>query len=363
MNEIRVETANPYIVYTRSGAIDAIPHLVGEAAQVALLYPKVLEFSARQIARKLTSKVLLIEVPDGEHAKNPEVLATCWGRLATASFTRSDIVIGFGGGATTDLAGCVAGTFLRGISWIAVPTTVLGMVDAAVGGKTGIDIPEGKNLVGVFHEPLGVICDFDFLRGLPAREIHSGLAEVVKCGFIADAKILDLLEHQLHDSLDTDSDVFAELVERAVGLKARVVADDLTERTSSGSDVGREQLNYGHTFGHAVEIAQHFQLRHGEAISIGMIYAAQLAAIELGLSQDAVDLHRQLLRSIGLPTMFSSTPFAELRTTMGRDKKTRGNTLRFVLLPKLGTTRIVTPSEQSLEAAYALVSASPFASA
>jgi 3-dehydroquinate synthase len=361
MNEIRIETANPYIVYTGSGAVETLPSLVGETPQVALLYPPVLEFAARQIAHKLSSRVLLLAVPDGEAAKSPEVLAACWGKLAANAFTRSDIVIGFGGGATTDLAGCVAGTFLRGIAWVAIPTTVLGMVDAAVGGKTGIDIPAGKNLVGVFHEPLGVICDFDFLRGLPAREVHSGLAEVVKCGFIADARILDLIENQLHDSLDTDSDVFAELVGRAVALKARVVADDLTERTSTGDDVGREQLNYGHTMGHAVEIAQHFQLRHGEAISIGMVYAAQLAAIELGLSQDAVDLHRQLLRSMGLPTMYSSTPFAELRTIMGRDKKARGNTLRFVLLPKVGTTRIVSPSEESLAASYAVVSASPFA--
>jgi 3-dehydroquinate synthase len=357
MNEIRVDTANPYIVYVGSGAIEAAPQLVGETAQVALLYPRVLEFAARQLSRKLSAQVLLIEVPEGENAKTPETLANCWSSLAGAAFTRSDMVIGLGGGATTDLAGCVAGTFLRGISWIAIPTTVLGMVDAAIGGKTGIDVPEGKNLVGVFHEPQGVICDFDYLRGLPEREIRSGLAEVAKCGFIADHTILRVIQDRRSEALDTDSAVFAELVRRAVALKAKVVADDLTERTSIDGDVGREQLNYGHTFGHAVETAEDFQWRHGEAISVGMVYAAQLAHIEVGLSKEALDLHKDVLASIGLPTSYSDAPFARLRTLMGRDKKSRGDILRFVLLPEIGHTRIVSPSEANLQIAYSIISA------
>ena len=186
-------------------------------------------------------------MPDAEAAKSVAVAERCWSILGNAGFTRSDGVVGLGGGATTDLAGFVAATWLRGVRVVMVPTTLLGMVDAAVGGKTGINTAEGKNLVGCFYEPVGVICDLDLLATLPTPHLVAGLAEVIKCGFIADPEILTMIESDPASAVRPDSLMLRELVERAVSVKARVVTADLRETTSTGAAVGRELLNYGHT--------------------------------------------------------------------------------------------------------------------
>jgi 3-dehydroquinate synthase len=235
---------------------------------------------AARITRALTEsgiEPVRIDLPDGEAAKTAQVAARCWSVLGAAGFTRSDAVIGLGGGSTTDLAGFVAATWLRGVRLVTVPTSLLAMVDAAVGGKTGINTPEGKNLVGAFYEPLGVLCDLDALRGLSLPELRSGMAEVVKCGFIADPEILTLVEDDPAVALDPDGPVIAELVRRAIQVKATVVSADLRESTSVGTNVGREALNYGHTLGHAIEQHEHYRWRHGEAISTGMVFVAELA--------------------------------------------------------------------------------------
>jgi 3-dehydroquinate synthase len=260
--------------------------------------------------------------------------------------------VAVGGGATTDLAGFVAATWLRGIRVVHVPTTLLAMVDAAVGGKTGINTPEGKNLVGAFHPPAGVLCDLATLETLPQHDFVAGLAEVVKCGFIADPVILDLVESDIEGVRTPRGQHVRELVERAVRVKADVVAEDLKESSL------REVLNYGHTFGHAVEQVERYSFRHGAAVSIGMVYAAELARLAGKIDDGLVDRHRTVLTGLGLPTTYRGDRWGQLLDAMKRDKKTRGSMLRFVVLQGLARpTRLEGPDPALLQAAYAEVSA------
>lgn len=354
---IQVAAERPYQVRVGHGVLDELPGLVEGCQRVALLYAPALRELAGTLAATLPAEVLAIELPDAEQAKTTRVLAQCWDRLAEAGFTRSDAVVGLGGGATTDLAGFVAASWLRGVRLVTVPTTVLGMVDAAVGGKTGINLTAGKNLVGAFHEPAGVLCDLSLLGTLPAADLRAGLAEVVKCGFIADPGILDLVEESPAESIDPGSDRLAELITRGIRVKAEVVSGDLREATSVGSTVGRELLNYGHTLGHAIERREQYRWRHGEAISVGMVYAAELAE-GLGLLDAATaERHRRMLELLDLPTSYPAEAWPELREAMGLDKKTRGSQLRFVLLNSLASAEVVAgPSEDALAAAYQRIS-------
>jgi 3-dehydroquinate synthase len=348
----------PYQVHIASGALNRLDESLGDAVRVAVIVPEPLAHLAQRTQELCRQRrVITITVPDAEAAKAPAVLVKCWDELASAGFTRSDLVVGLGGGTTTDLAGFVAASWLRGVGFISIPTTVLGMVDAAVGGKTGINLTAGKNLVGAFHEPQTVLCDLDLLRDLPGREIASGLAEVVKCGFISDAEILRLVDSDLQRSLDVTSDVFAELVGRAVAVKAGVVAEDLTERTSSGESVGREALNYGHTLGHAVEAHEGFRLRHGQAISIGMTWIAEVSRRLLGLDSGFASDHARLLGALGLPTSYDVAAWPELRRLMSLDKKSRGTSLRLAGLAAQGHPVILdSPDENELAESYAAVS-------
>jgi 3-dehydroquinate synthase len=241
-----------------------------------------------------------------------------------------------------------------------VPTSLLGMVDAAVGGKTGIDTGAGKNLVGSFHEPAGVFCDLTWLDTLPAAELVSGLGEVVKCGFVADPEILALVEKDPDAARDPASDVLAELVERSVRVKAEVVAGDLRETGGVGGHPGREVLNYGHTLAHAVEKVTGYTVRHGEAVSIGMVYVAALARLAGRLDEETAARHAAVLASLGLPTRWSGAPFDELLSVMRVDKKARGNTLRFVVLDGLARPSVLTaPSDELLRAAYEELGSTP----
>ncbi|HYJ26922.1 MAG TPA: 3-dehydroquinate synthase, partial [Nocardioides sp.] len=290
-------------------------------------------------------------LPDAEVAKTAEVAAGLWATLGRHAFTRSDAVVAVGGGTVTDLAGFVAATWLRGVAVVHVPTTMLAMVDAAVGGKTGINTAEGKNLVGAFHEPAGVLCDLDALATLPRADFVAGLAEVVKAGFIADPAILDLVEADPAAATRWDGPHTRELVERAITVKADVVAQDLTESWL------REILNYGHTLGHAVEQVEGYRRRHGEAVAIGMTYAAELAARSGRLGVDVVARHRSVLSSVGLPTSYAGASFDELWAVMRRDKKARGALLRFVVLEGIGhPVRLEGPDEAWLRDAFDAIS-------
>jgi 3-dehydroquinate synthase len=345
----------PYDVLIGPGGLQALPRLLGESVRrVAVVHPRALRSLGRTVNQDLLDaglRPLLIEVPDGEPAKTAEVLAMCWGVLGQAGFTRSDAVVGLGGGSVTDLAGFVAASWLRGVPVVQVPTTLLGMVDAAVGGKTGINTAEGKNLVGAFHPPRAVICDLNALRTLPHADLVAGLGEVVKCGFIADPVILELIEENAAAATAWDSPVLRELVERSVAVKARVVTDDLKE---SGL---REILNYGHTFAHAVEQVEHFEWRHGAAVSVGMMYVAQLGHLAGRTDADLVARHARVLGSLGLPLTYRGDRWPALLAAMGRDKKNRGDLMRFVVLDALARpARLEGPSQELLEAAYRLVS-------
>jgi 3-dehydroquinate synthase len=286
-------------------------------------------------------------IPDGEEGKSPDVLLKLWNWLAAAGFSRSDLVVGIGGGAITDIAGFAAATYLRGIDWIAIPTSVAGSVDAAIGGKTGANLDYGKNLVGSFHSPRTVLIDSSWFATLSDRDFAAGLAEVVKCGFIRDGQILKLLQNHNLQEVRNDKDLVLELIQRAVQVKAEVVSGDFKE------SFDREILNYGHTFGHAVEKHAKYSLRHGECVSIGMAFMAHLQS-DLGLITDEVrDLHLSLLTGLNLPVKYSMGDWPELRALMSMDKKSRGKTLRFVTISEIGKTdRIADVAQDDLVRAY-----------
>jgi len=339
-----------YPVVVGPGAMEDIPqHIPGDAKKLLIIHAPALARIAEQMKEDLSGEreVFLVEVPDAEAAKRVEVAAFCWGILGQLDFQRNDAILGLGGGATTDLAGFVAAAWLRGVALIQVPTTVLAMVDAAVGGKTGVNTQEGKNLVGVFYSPRAVIADTDVLAGLGENEVKAGMAEVVKCGVISDPTILDVLEANPEEALDTASEVFVELVKRAVAVKAEVVGDDFRE---SGL---REILNYGHTLGHAIEHAERYQWRHGAAISIGMVFAAELSRMVANLSDEDVERHRRILGGLGLPLDYPQGRWRTLLATMQKDKKARGGVVRFVVLDAPGKPRVLAiPDESVLFAAY-----------
>ena len=298
-------------------------------------------------------EAVVIEVPDAEEAKTAQVAAFCWTALGQAGFTRSDAVVGVGGGSTTDLAGFVAATWLRGVRHVQVPTTLLGMVDAAVGGKTGINTVEGKNLVGAFHPPAGVLCDLATLETLPAHDYVAGLAEVVKAGFIADPRILELIEGDPAGAATPAGPHTRELVERSIRVKAEVVSADLRE---SGR---REILNYGHTLGHAIEKAERYRWRHGAAVSVGMVFAAELSRLAGRLDDATVERHRSVLSSLGLPLDYPGEAWPQLYDAMRVDKKARGDRLRFVVLDGLARPSMLDgPDPSLLVAAFGEVSRS-----
>ena len=356
---LRVAGPAPYDVVVGHDLSDRLPSLLGEGVQrVAVVHPDGLADLVRPVLDTLGAgyAVTVLPVPDGERAKTAAVAASCWEALGEAGFTRSDAVVTFGGGATTDVGGFVAATWLRGVKVVHVPTTLLGMVDAAVGGKTGINTGSGKNLVGSFHEPAGVLCDLSTLRTLPRDELVAGLGEVVKCGFIADPAILTLVEGTDPGSLGADSAVLRELVERAVRVKAEVVAADLKETGGADGHPGREVLNYGHTLAHAIERTEDYRIRHGEAVAIGCVYVAELARRAGDLAPEVVERHHAAFARVGLPTTYSRAPFEDLHRAMRVDKKARGSQLRFVVLSDLAVPRVLAgPSEADLRSAYAAI--------
>ncbi|MDQ1607778.1 MAG: 3-dehydroquinate synthase [Microbacteriaceae bacterium] len=347
--EIIVPGANPYPVVIGRGLTGTIAPRLGGVRKVLIVHPPTLGAAAAKLRETLLGdcEVLLAEVPDAEAGKRVEVAAFCWQVMGQADFTRSDAVIGFGGGAVTDLAGFVAATWLRGVRLIQVPTTLLGMVDASVGGKTGINTAEGKNLVGAFYAPAAVIADLDLLATLARNEILAGFGEVVKYGFIAEPEILDIIEADVEVATDPASPQFRRLVELSVAIKARVVGEDFTEQGL------REMLNYGHTLGHAIEHAERYQWRHGAAVSVGMVFAAELARLSGRLPDAVVDRHRRILESLTLPVSYPLGRWQTLLATMQRDKKARGGLLRFIVLDDLARPTVLAgPDASLLFAAY-----------
>lgn len=326
---VRGERDYDVVIGTQDCAGDIADALPSSTRNVLVIHPDTMTDYVAGIVKGLSARGLAVDTmchPDGEAAKSVEVLAQGWDCAAQAHVSRSDAIVGVGGGATTDLAGFIAATWLRGVAVVHVPTTVLGMVDAAVGGKTGINTNAGKNLAGAFHAPHGVIEDLDVLRTLPLDEHRAGLAEVIKCGFIRDKHILDIASVSHEALMDSSSKELREVMWRAVAVKADVVGSDLKE-------VGlREVLNYGHTLAHAIEKVEDYRWRHGEAVAVGCVFAAELARERGLLDEEAVKVHRDILAANGLPVSYDGASFEELLEVMMTDKKVRAGTLRLVLL-------------------------------
>lgn len=344
-----------YSVTVGRGLSGAAPHRLPGASTAVVVADSHVAPLAAAITAALRGAGVRVEsasVPDGEAGKSLETAAALWERLGELRLTRSDALVAIGGGATTDVVGFVAATWLRGIRVLNVPTTLLGMVDAAIGGKTGINTTAGKNLVGAFHEPAGVLVDLDVLVDLPHEQWVNGLAEVVKAGFIADPVILDVIESDPAAATSRTSGVAGQLIERAIRVKASVVAGDFREAGP------RESLNYGHTLGHALERLEEYVLPHGHAVAIGMVYAAALGRACDRLDDATAKRHRSVLEAVGLPTSYRADAWPQLRELMRVDKKARGDRQRFVVLDGPGRPGILeAPDEDVLRAAWAEVTA------
>lgn len=319
MKLIRVKAEHNYNVEIGVQYSSAIKQICNGHNKVLVLAPASL---IKQYKLKESKNLSLLSTPNGESQKNSKFLELIWKKAASSGIERTDAIIGFGGGATTDVAGFAAATWLRGINWYAIPTSLAGMVDAGIGGKTGINSAAGKNLIGSFYSPRKVFIDPDFLNSLPKRDISAGMAEIIKCGFISDYKILNLVQDEFLD--------YSQLISRAVKVKADVVSKDFKENKL------REILNYGHTLGHTIEKDSKYKLRHGEAVSIGMVFAAELSKELADLSQDAVSLHRELLANFNLPLTYGKSRWNSLSVLLMQDKKVKQSRLRFIGISKIG---------------------------
>jgi len=350
---IEVAVDPPYPVVVGTGLLGELGELLGSRHRVAILHQPVLAETAEAIRKHLSDKGIdahRIELPDAEAGKDLQVVAFLWEVLGRIGIDRKDAIVSLGGGAATDVAGFAAATWLRGVDIVHVPTTLLAMVDAAIGGKTGINTEAGKNLVGAFHQPAAVIVDLAMLETLPRNELVAGMAEVVKAGFIADPVILELIEADPDAAVDASGSVLPELIRRAIAVKATVVAADEKESAL------REILNYGHTLAHAIERRERYRWRHGAAVSVGLIFAAELARLTGRLDGATAQRHRDVLMALGLPVTYDADALPELLGYMAGDKKTRSGVLRFVVLDGLAKPgRLEGPDPALLAAAYAEV--------
>ena len=349
MAVVEVTGQSPYAVNIGRGNLGQATQRVAQvgARRALVVHQAPLVDAARELAQQLESagvEPVAVCVPDAEAGKDLAVLSSLWDTLGAHSFSRQDAVVGLGGGAVTDLAGFAAATWMRGIKVVQVPTTLLAMVDAAVGGKTGINTAAGKNLVGAFHEPDSVFIDLARIDTLPEAEVVSGSAELIKTGFIADPRILELYQ-------DGAEHHWPELVRRSVAVKANVVGQDLKE---SGL---REILNYGHTLGHAIERRENYTWRHGNAVAVGMMFVAHLSLGRKLIDAPLVALHEEILTKAGLPTRYEAGAFDELHDAMLLDKKNRDGRIRFVVLDGLGSaTRLEDATVEEMRAAYEAIS-------
>lgn len=354
---VRVAGEQPYDVVIGRGLLTELTAELRGTTTAAIIHQPSLIVTAEAVREALAEVGVdahRIEIPDAEDGKDLAVAGFCWEVLGRIGLTRRDAIVSLGGGAATDLAGFVAATWMRGVRVVHVPTTLLAMVDAAVGGKTGINTDAGKNLVGCFHPPAAVLVDLATLESLPPLEIVAGMAEIIKAGFLHDPRILELVEADPVAALDPTGDVLPELVARAIAYKAEVVGGDLREQGR------REELNYGHTLGHAIERRERYRWRHGAAVSVGLVFAAELARLAGRLDDATADRHAAVLASVGLPTTYDADALGQLLEGMRTDKKNRAGILRFVVLDGLGKPgRLDGPDPSLLAAAYSAVAREP----
>lgn len=320
------------------GNFDLAPHLAGNDCLVVSNETVAPLYLDKLLGNLRACSVESINLPDGESFKNLETAAVILDKLVASRANRDTTVVALGGGVVGDITGFAAACYMRGVAFVQVPTTLLAQVDSSVGGKTGVNHPQGKNLIGAFHQPNIVLIDTDTLETLPDRELKAGLAEVIKYGAIADAAFFDWLEENMPDLLKKNPEALAHAIGRSCELKAEVVAEDERE-------AGRRAiLNFGHTFGHAIEHCQGYgEWLHGEAVAAGMAMAADLSGL------DAPDLERlrSLIEAAGLPAIPPAISAQNMLTAMGMDKKVLQKQLRFVLLRELGEAFVTTDYDES----------------
>ena len=332
-----------YRIVVASGALQSVGERLRElrlGSRAALVSDgAIMRLYGKTVVASLESAgftVTTIDVPEGEAAKTLTVAEHCWDQLLTAGLDRTSTVLALGGGAVGDVAGFAAATYMRGINFIQLPTTVLAQVDASIGGKTAIDHPLGKNMIGAFHQPRLVVVDPAVARTLPEREFRSGLAEIVKHGIVLDADYFAELERDLAPLAARDLGVLERIIGGSCRLKASVVERDEREAEL------RHVLNYGHTIGHALEAATGYtRYAHGEAVSLGIVAEARLAR-RLGIADDETTTRQErMLETLGLPVRAPSIDVEPIVSAMARDKKAKDGRVPFVLAPRIGAFRIV----------------------
>jgi 3-dehydroquinate synthase len=318
-----------------------------QLSHVVLITDENVGFHAATVEKSLADEGVatkLLLVPPGEHSKSVAVADRLWNEVLAAGTDRQSVIVAVGGGVVGDLAGFIAATFARGIEFVQVPTTLLAQVDSSVGGKVGINLPAAKNMVGAFWQPQFVLIDTDVLSTLPDREFRAGLAEVVKYGVILDAEFFRFLEQNAAAINNREPSALAHTIARCCQLKADVVRAD--ERETSGH---RARLNYGHTFGHAIEaVSGYGRLLHGEAISIGMLCASRLAHSLSLIDAAAIERQRTLLTSFGLPTDMPELDHDEILAAMQHDKKVAHGKLRFILPDRIGNVKLASDVDTKL---------------
>jgi 5-deoxy-5-amino-3-dehydroquinate synthase len=351
MRRVTVVVEPSYDVVVGTGALDEVAGLIGDGRRAVIVTQRPLVALAEGLGALGSdgSAPWIIEIGEGEHAKSLATVEELCREFARGGLGRGDVVVALGGGVVGDTAGFASAVYHRGIDVVQVPTTLLAQVDAAIGGKTAVNIPEGKNLLGAFHQPIGVIADTATLTTLPEREFRCGLGEVVKYALMPEGEaIRALLDDHGARVRAREPDVLADLVAGCVAIKAQVVADDPEERTGR-----RATLNYGHTLGHALEIAGGHELAHGEAVAIGLVFAANLAAALERVGPDTVEDVRAMVSGLGLPTAvpFEGISADDLLVLMQRDKKASGG-LTFVLPGANGIEAIDDPPRPALDRAF-----------
>ena len=348
MNSVTVNAEHEYDVIVDCQWQEELRKAAHDSSRILIIHSSAL---AQPSIDSMNAEVIYCPIDDGESGKSLDSLNRIWNVLGASGFTRSDLIVAIGGGAVTDVAGFAAATWLRGMNWIAIPTTIAGMVDASIGGKTAINSSYGKNLIGAFHSPRAVLIDISHASTLSDRDFSAGLAEVIKCGFIADPTILSDVSSVTLTDIRNDARQLTSLITKAISVKAKVVSEDFHESYL------REILNYGHTFGHAVEKHSGFTLRHGECVAMGMVFVAELLFAQSDIDQQLLDLHRTLLAQFELPTKLPSTYTRDqcdaLYAFMKLDKKVRGSNIRFVGIRTPGeATRLENLTYEELFAAY-----------
>lgn len=352
-----------YPIHIGPGRLDHLDNAVpADASAVALVTTTVIGALYGQRARaaleRSGKRVIYIELPDGEAHKTWETLNHIFDILLQNRLDRKAVLVALGGGVVGDMVGFAAATYMRGIRFLQVPTTMLAQVDSSVGGKTAVNHPRGKNMIGAFHQPIAVEIDTDVLETLPEREISAGLAEVIKYGMIIDADFFDWCEANMAALRSLDTSAIGYAIQRSCEIKAYVVSQDERE---SGM---RAILNFGHTFGHAIEAGLGYgQWLHGEAVGCGMIQAAELSHRVLGLSRDSVNRIAALVQASGCPVVPPALGTARWLELMQVDKKAQDGDVRFVLLDRIGSAKVQTAPAEAVDAVLAAVPAASAPSA